>query len=1172
MIKKKTNKTKLIPFAMVAILPLSLSFGVSAFKLASAEDYSYISSYSQDVTSDNITNPSFADISSTYDNDEDGVVGSWSAIEEESGANGMIIDIGSGSSGSSNSSFSNYQNTVYFLESNPGASLGSDNKILMINSKTSSTTVNQQANKGFRSEEFTLSPNSYYSISFAVKTDTNGDSTVSASAYLSGIVDEDGNPLEIGYEFLSNSAWKNYQIFVATGDEEQTVTLDFYLGTNKNEYSTGVVFFDNVQMYQYSANEFISTARNNGYTADNYEDLDSTGTKFMVTTLLKEDNTLVDESFNFDFENDITSSDTLAPSWTVNPNHQNAHARIMRYDYPNTAFENESGYNYAGLDLSYDILNDKANENALVLWSNESGYITLQSKPIDINPHEIYKITASVKVVSADGAGFTLGAQEIGLNDDETQGIYAYHKNLNSSNYTLQSGQSTGITSNTTNNFTNNYQTVELYVKGHSLYKSSFAITLSFGSESSPSVGYVVVDNIKIENASYSDFSSASNQVTFSSYTTTNTNNSYFNETEAADENYPVTATGFTTEKANEDVNTSGVLYLYNKAMYDELYSSYEWYGIYPGSPQNSNQTNNVYMMYNHTNSHQSITSGSFSLSTEYQKVSFDLYTQSKFIANSASITVEIVDENGIVLFEESGIASEGVWNNFSVVFHSAENMSHTYTVKISLGTEDNEIAGYVYLDNVIASESTADEYNQAYYKNDFSDYYLSFENDKVTGDASTSTTTSAYTFEINEALDGGEVSSDYAVGAIVNGKENVYGIENDLNLLVLSTFKPSTATLTSVYSLSFESESYYKLTFDLQTMFPDAAKAEEDDEHECSYGVSVSINGFEVISNLTSEELQTFTIYLNSTSASTATLVFSITSDCHNTLGTAILTNIDLTSSTQAEFNNASNVQGYKETVFQSSYIQEEDDDESAGDEDTGSGDTPEPSTSPTSPWLLIGSIIMAVAMIVAIIAFFLRKIKFKKKDKIEKSKYDRKISIDQSLVANEAARRRDEELKNLFEAKESLKSEKTQLEEQHKNYVQEARINDKGKITKDTEKEFKSYAANMAKIEEKLAILEEQIAVVSAPEHLISLEKEVADEEEYRLKQEQKAIKDEIKTANSKSAKSEQPAEVKEQKSSSKKSAGKKSTKSEQPADAKEKKSSGKKTESKKADKNQK
>ena len=85
-------------------------------------------------------------------------------------------------------------------------------------------------------------------------------------------------------------------------------------------------------------------------------------------------------------------------------------------------------------------------------------------------------------------------------------------------------------------------------------------------------------------------------------------------------------------------------------------------------------------------------------------------------------------------------------------------------------------------------------------------------------------------------------------------------------------------------------------------------------------------------------------------------------------------------------------------------------------------------------------------------------------------------------------------------------MQNEKTTLEEQHKSFVQESRAANQGKITKEIEKEFKSYAAAMSKLEEKLAIIDEQISAVSSPEHLIEIEKEVTSEEEYRLKQERK------------------------------------------------------------------
>lgn len=1114
MIRKKTKKSKLtLSLAAAAMIPLSMTLGLGAFNFAKAEDEttnSYISSYRVDI-SDNITNPSFEDGSKPYDDDDDGAVGYWQAINADSNANGMIIDVGRGSSSEGdgqNSTFSHYQEDYYCLDRNPLAELGDDSRILMINSKTpDSTSNNNLANKGFRSSEITLSPNSYYSFSFAVKTDLNGDDFVFASAYLTGIVDEEDNSLKIGYERLTNSQWQSYQIFVATGDEEQTVTLDFYLGTNSGEYSSGVVFFDEVSLTQYSANAFMSSAMIAGYSSDNYSDLTNPETKFLVSTLLDTDENIVDESYNFDFENEITSSNTISPAWDVKQS-QSGHARVMRLQDPTSNFKTQTGYDYIGMDLSYDILDDKQNTQALVLYTDknaDSGYVSVQSKAIDINPHQIYKISASVKVASIESGSFTLGIAEVGKTDDGYQGIYAYYPTLENSSYSLQSGQTSGITSNTTNNFTNNYQTVELYVKGHSLYKSSFNVVLSLGDSSAAAKGCVVVDNIKITSASYEEYNNASNKYELSSYTTENENNSYFNSTQAAQKGYPVAADKYTSEIADERYNTAGVIYLYNQEMFKQMYSDYDWATFYPGKPASSAQTNNVYMMHNNSYSYQSLTSPTLTLAANsYQKISFDFYTQSRTSANLASISVEIVDENGIVLFEQDGIESADHWSKFEVVFHTAETISSSVTVKISFGTEESREVGTVYIDNLLLSTSSSTEYQTASNKNDFSDYYLSFESDELTGDAYTSSTTTAYQFSVDQALDGGSLTdSQYAVGALVNGKNNIYGIENDLNLLVISTRRPSTATIRSVFPITFASSTYYKLTFDLQTFLPD--KEELDDEKEYNYGVSISIDGFEVISNLTSDKLDSFTIYLNSSSAATAEIVFSLTSDSMETLGTAVLTNIDITESSQIEFNSATINPDYQEKVFQSNYISSDSDDNTEDDGSSDSGDTTTPSNS-VDPWLLIGSIIMTLAIIVAVVAVLLKKIKIKRKPKLEKSGYDRKISIDLDLVANEAKRRRDEQLNDLFESKKSLQNEKTTLEEQHKFFVQESRAANKGKITKEIEKEFKSYASSMKKLEEKLAIIDEQVAAVSSPDHLIEIEKDVMQEEEYRLKQERK------------------------------------------------------------------
>lgn len=201
----------------------------------------------------------------------------WNAIEEASKASGMLIDVGSGTStdeNGANSTFSKNQ-SVYMLKSNPGVS-GKDNRILMINSKQNEDDTNVLAQKGYRSSSITLEANSYYRFTVAVKTMLNGDESTNASVYVSGLKDKDGNTFQIGYENLTNSIWKEYYIFVATGAESQTVTLDLYLGSANGGKSSGAVFFDEVYVNRYSQNAFYELCNEFGYAdKDTYESFDS---------------------------------------------------------------------------------------------------------------------------------------------------------------------------------------------------------------------------------------------------------------------------------------------------------------------------------------------------------------------------------------------------------------------------------------------------------------------------------------------------------------------------------------------------------------------------------------------------------------------------------------------------------------------------------------------------------------------------------------------------------------------------------------------------------------------------------------------------------------------------------------------------------------------------------
>ena len=148
------------------------------------------------------------------------------------------------------------------------------------------------------------------------------------------------------------------------------------------------------------------------------------------------------------------------------------------------------------------------------------------------------------------------------------------------------------------------------------------------------------------------------------------------------------------------------------------------------------------------------------------------------------------------------------------------------------------------YIDNFeVISDISEEKFNSANYQVDLTDYLLNLDpTESIGADISNST---AYTFSVDESV--GNASNSQ--GGIVRGKDNAYtadyGIEvEDSNILVLSNFAKSKSTITSNYTLNLTSGSYYKLTFDLRTIFPNGTDKEEftTDEHDCSFGVSVGL------------------------------------------------------------------------------------------------------------------------------------------------------------------------------------------------------------------------------------------------------------------------------------------------------------------------------------------
>lgn len=1090
MVKNKiTKKGKYLKLAAAFLFPLSL-FGGIALKNSSAyaDSSSYSYSYEESVS---VTNASFVNGATPYATGNS--LSGWNAIETSSNATGMIINVGTGESSddSENTTFARYQE-IYMLASNPGAK-GTDQRILMINSKHNIEDSNAPAQKGYRSNSITLDANSFYRFKVSAKTSTNGDESVNASIYVSGLTNLEGENFSVGYENITTAVWKEHFIFISTGNKSQTVNIDLYLGSANGQTSYGAVFFDDIHVDKLSENAFFENCYYYGYAnLDNISSFDANATKFLVNSL-KEEKAVVDtSSYNFDFEDEIDpDSNTLGEKWSIIQKN-NGHAIIA--DIKNMQvddFKNLTGYDYIGTDLSYN------NNQSLIMFTKDQngtakGYVGVKSQPIDINAHQIYKISLFVKTSSITDGSFYVKLQENDKIYDIYQELISSDKN-DENYYALQNQKTSGITSNKNNNFTNDYQQIDFYVKGHSLYNSSINLEFWLGDESTSAKGLAIIDNISIEKASYTDFNSASNKFELKSFSSSpsTVENGFFNDARIDDNEgkFPITANNWTTSFESEKKNVSGVVYLYDQETYQDMYvGKYSWAGIFPGQIENSaiSIPNNVYMMYNKDNSYQSIKSTSYNVQkNNYYNLSFNYYNQNITGYNDSKLTIEIYDENGILLFSKDNIVSQDRWNQMDIAIHTAENTSNNVYLVAHLGTKDDKAAGIVYLDNFVYSEITQEEYENALTSVELGNYYLNLSsNNEITSSP-------AYQFS------GDGVSS---IGGIVSGNNNPYmtinsDLEiNDSNYLAISTLEASTASLTSKYTLTLETNNFYKLTFDLATIFNDEASEIDKD-----FGASITIDGFDAIKNLkTDSELKSYTIYFKSSSAANSSLIFSLVSESEKTIGTALLTHINFTSTTENEYKLAKLSNDFDKTIFTAKETDAEDD----VDPDDKDDDKDSDKNSEDNSWLLVPSIITAVALVIALIAWGFRHVKIKKIEKIKKESYDRQISKNHDEIYKKAVIKRDEEVKELSNSKKILEDKKASIEEEHKAFIKENNISAQGKISKDVERRFKQYNSDKRKLDEKIRIIDEEISEVMSSDYLVSIERKIVAEQDNNKK----------------------------------------------------------------------
>ncbi|HIT62265.1 MAG TPA: hypothetical protein IAC38_02295 [Candidatus Caccovivens faecavium] len=957
------------------------------------------------------------------------------------------------------------------------------------------------------------------------------------SIYLKGLVDENGEEIELKYEKVTSTEWTTFYFFIVTGDSAQEVSLELWLG-GEDASSTGVVYFDEVLVNKYSENLFYKTYqdyKDKFYNQTNK--VDGTTTQVLTSqflTLAKDNSISINA--NLDFEDDFGSNGL--GGWTKQGE---GNARILSLDALE-GFESTTGYDFVGSNLGVDVVIDddgnieiKNNRQAMALWANNN-YVEVKSKDIEIKTHKIYKVTASYKISEITGTAY--------LKIQENENIYKEIPLLNESNYTLASG-STNATTNVDNNFTNDYGTLTIYIKGSELYNSSVNIVLALGSSDSVATGCVVFDDVKVEEVGYSELATA--QEDSASVVTINENtaeqsiaNGNFNATQDEDGNYPLTPSDWTIE-SGDGLNFGGVINTkeseYNS--YVDLYrenidlgneNKYLWAVVgNPLAPNNSNEYyNNILMLNNHSANYQSLTSPTFTLeANSYYNLTFNYKTLSTNVNKLASFNIGIYNEDGVLLFEEENVTSDR-WQTYEIYFETFTGSENVY-VKIDFGTSENLMSGYAYFDNFELNSMEASAYDEIRDTNknivDMTDFYMHLPTNNVTDElrdfSSGAYTTSGY----DDEKEGGIVNASYFDD---NSTFRIDTEEEDKRVFVLQTKSNTTYTIDSIFKFDLTSGNYYTLTFKLKTNFAYLSSKEDIDLDEHDYGGIVGLSGFDYMTNLVSnDEYAEYTLHIHATEDTSSTLHLGLQSDDFYTTGTMVLYDLSFTEIASDEDNASEAYDNAVSAMEDKNYdintdrtfatSTEATDDSSDTDTDNGE-DAETTENNDNFTWLLlIASLITGLAIVIAIVGYFMRKVKIKKIETKRKETYDRKGTIHRDVIRKEAEEERNKEISELEANIQKFENELNSLEKEHKEKVVKLRKEDKSEISKTTEKEFKLFAQKRSIISEKIDILKHQLENIKSPEHLLTLERKKYLEAENK----QKALKKEAKDKDKKTKK---------------------------------------------------
>lgn len=892
---------------------------------------------------------------------------------------------------------------------------GTNSKALMIN--TNDTDSKRGTAYGYSSSDIELKAYSYYKFSVWVKT---GDFVEGTGA----VIKLSGFDYDIGFWNINNSeeinnnteGFSEYVIYVATAEKDATVKINLQVGDSyifgkpesddlyiKHVHATsGYAFFDNISCHRLSARTFLNESSNPGNVLAHDFNTD-TGNSIGVKSISSL--TSVDGVDLGSFENGTQGWEKVdAEGTTGTTYHADVYDASKSFDDENIEGIIEDPYTPNG--------KEGVETNILALVAKSKAKIGFESHDILIERNKFYRLSVWAKTQGFD-------------DDGNASLVIVGENNIPTNDYKLTPVVLNDVTGNDDIKTRYGWAKYHFYIRGSLSKDCTVNLQLWLGYEEL-CTGVALFDEITLEEITYTNYTqnnSLGKIVTFENEPSTTMTNGKFYDANY-DDTYPLTPAEWTTVGDTKSGDVSGVV-LTNEDHYNANKSTYLNVNNPVASATNVAYNSTSYptmlLLASDNSSYFGYASPSISLTngSDY-KVSVTMRTIN-MTGSGANLWLEVSGKTIAAVKNISSTASFETYDFYlqgDVALTDGTGIDYTATLYITLGNAKQKASGSIYV--LEAALETLEE-------DAFATQYEQFKNERTTGikydmysfssldffgydNSDTNAIKASTSWSVTESATD---ESQYNAGVFdpnskTSNNDNAYipavitdaynSLEYKADLVYTLQARNSALTAQLANPIKLEANSYYMLTVSMAVIMKDGITITDNE-----YGASLYLSGNEKYEAAKFEKLQSTESLVNgyefrdyqfyvatSNEVTTVYLCAALGNIAYSNRyvnGDLYIANISLV-----------NLGSSEDDLVETDTLRIIDASETIEDEEE-----PTPEEEPTQPtdsekWWVIPSILLGVAILIAIVGVVIRTLVGKasrRKHKHNLSSYDRRLGL---------------------------------------------------------------------------------------------------------------------------------------------------------------------------------